>query len=84
MRDGHQRLGRGGVRVDPGAFDIGLEDARLTQNAMARMNAALGVEQESEAFAGDRFDPIASILRDGRPALWRRPGSCRSTPRGAG
>ena len=69
MRDGHQRLGRGGVRVDPGAFDIGLEDARLTQHAMARVDAALGVEEEGEPFAWDRFNPVSSVLRNGRPAF---------------
>ena len=44
LGDMQQRLGIGGIGIDPRAFDIRPEDMRLAHHAAPRMDAAMAVE----------------------------------------
>src|SRR5208282_6631849 len=57
-RDPHQRVGVGGVRIDPGSLDIGLEDHRLGQHAASRMDAKAPVEADGRRFSLYGFDAL--------------------------
>ena len=73
MGQGGDFLRAGAVRVDPVAFDIGDEDVRTGEHAVAGMDAFAGLEADGDLLAADFLD----CAHDGLPwdvGAWSRGG----------
>src|SRR5271166_447728 len=75
-RHPQQRLCARGVRVDPRALNVGLEDPGLRQNTSAGVDAEPAVEANRGRFSLDDFDGVAHPTLLAHPQKW--PGQTRS------